>query len=169
MDIKKEVGKRLKTIRIQQGKTLEDFGQILEISPYTISRYERGMRTPDIEFIYKFGRKFNINANWLLYGDLPILKGSESVGVQRAIESKNMFLELAGLLQKKSIPAIDTAASNETIKSNHPDNFLRLLHFMLIDDETRQNVLTYFYLIELPRYAKARIPGHPANGAGHGS
>ncbi len=62
------MGKRLKTIRKFLHLNQEIVSQKMQITKQTLSRYENGIRFPDSFFLEKFGRLFNVNANWLLYG-----------------------------------------------------------------------------------------------------
>lgn len=65
---KEHIGIRLKTIRKLLNFNQDAVAQKLDITKQTLSRYEKGTRYPDSQFLQKFGRLFQVNGNWLLYG-----------------------------------------------------------------------------------------------------
>ncbi len=62
------IGERLKTIRKFLHLNQDVVSQKVQVTNQTLSRYENGTRFPDSLFLQEFGRIFNVNANWLLYG-----------------------------------------------------------------------------------------------------
>lgn len=62
------LGDRLKVVRKYLELNQEEVSQKLQITNQTLSRYEKGTRFPDSQFLRRFGSMFNVNANWLLYG-----------------------------------------------------------------------------------------------------
>lgn len=65
---KKEIGRRIRGIRISRGFTLEDFGKILNADCSCICRWENGKTLPNKDRIYKISKFANITVNELLYG-----------------------------------------------------------------------------------------------------
>ena len=51
---------RLKEARIKINANLQQFAQIVNISPNTITKYERGERQPSYEYLQLLAKKFNI-------------------------------------------------------------------------------------------------------------
>lgn len=69
----KEVGMRIKTIRISRGETAEEFGKQIEppASQSIVSRWERGINLPNrarLEAIAKLGK---VTVEYLLTGEIP--------------------------------------------------------------------------------------------------
>jgi transcriptional regulator with XRE-family HTH domain len=62
------LGDRLKVVRKFLELNQEAVSHTLHITNQTLSRYEKGTRFPDSQFLQEFGSIFKVNANWLLYG-----------------------------------------------------------------------------------------------------
>lgn len=56
---------RMKSIRERHGLSQEEFAKRIGISNATISRYEAGLRAPDIETILAIADEFKVPVNWL--------------------------------------------------------------------------------------------------------
>jgi transcriptional regulator with XRE-family HTH domain len=63
-----KIGERLKEARQQDRLNQEEVSMALGITRQTYIRYEKWERIPDVEFLTQFIFKFNIDANWLLFG-----------------------------------------------------------------------------------------------------
>lgn len=50
-----DIGKHIRSLRIQQGLTQEQLAQMLYVTRQTISNYEMGKSMPDVEMILKNG------------------------------------------------------------------------------------------------------------------
>lgn len=59
---------RFKQIRKVLNMTQEDFGKALERTKRSIIFYEKGERSIDIPVITLLKEKFNVNAEWLIFG-----------------------------------------------------------------------------------------------------
>lgn len=59
---------RIKEIRKTLGLSIAKMANKLDMSASTITNYERGERTPSIEFLLQMNIKLNVNANWFLTG-----------------------------------------------------------------------------------------------------
>jgi transcriptional regulator with XRE-family HTH domain len=62
------IGDRLKIIRKFLNLNQEAVSRKMQITNQTLSRYEKGTRFPDSQFLQRFGKLYNVNANWMLYG-----------------------------------------------------------------------------------------------------
>ena len=71
------LGERLKIIR--GGRSQTEFAAELRVSKSTYVRYERNERKPDTRFLKNVCENFNINSNWLLFGEGPQRKDMVSV------------------------------------------------------------------------------------------
>lgn len=61
------IGERLKQIRGNLPQ--EEFGKIFGVYKGTVANYEKGARTPDVEYLNKVLQHFSdINPTWLLTG-----------------------------------------------------------------------------------------------------
>lgn len=66
MDIKKIFGERLKNLRETTGLSQNKLAEILNISRVSLSYYENGERTPDIEILDKVSKYFKVTCDYLL-------------------------------------------------------------------------------------------------------
>lgn len=60
------IGERLKLVRGKRSG--EEFATFLGVHLQTLYRYERGERTPDIDFVQLVSNKENISIEWLISG-----------------------------------------------------------------------------------------------------
>lgn len=60
---------RIRQIRKQLGLTQEAFAEQLDISYSAYKKLESGENIPSIETLYKFKQKFQISADYLLFGE----------------------------------------------------------------------------------------------------
>lgn len=108
------IGERLKRARgsVSQGDYAKRFG----VTTTTLGRYERGERTPDVDFISTICKETGVNPRWLILGDEPMydaeasqerprLKVKDLVGreenelpmdVQRAIKKTRKAMQTLG-------------------------------------------------------------------------
>jgi len=66
---KKELGRRIRGIRISRGFTLEEFGEFFKAGKSNVSQWERGLSIPNADRIYKISKFANITVDELLYGN----------------------------------------------------------------------------------------------------
>ncbi len=64
----KDVGTRLREVRMALGYSQQYFSALLNTSAGFISEIEGNKKSPGIQLLYSLWRKFNININWLLTG-----------------------------------------------------------------------------------------------------
>ncbi|WP_342515567.1 helix-turn-helix transcriptional regulator [Sutcliffiella sp. FSL R7-0096] len=63
---KKKFGSRLRELRKKHTNyTMKEFGAIFNLAESTISGYENGARTPDIEILHKFADYFDVDLDFL--------------------------------------------------------------------------------------------------------
>ncbi|MDD3809428.1 MAG: helix-turn-helix transcriptional regulator [Erysipelotrichaceae bacterium] len=63
-----KIGKNIKRLRISNEMSQDNLAEKLFVSRQTISNYETGKTTPDIEMIIRIGEIFNTDVNELIYG-----------------------------------------------------------------------------------------------------
>ena len=57
---------RLKALRLQHGMTQEQLGKKINVTKVSISGYENGTRSPDIETLQKIAEVFGVSTDYLL-------------------------------------------------------------------------------------------------------
>ena len=65
MDIK-EIGTRIKEIRIEQGLSQQEFGARLSVSQDTVSLWENGKSVPTAEFLIAIAQQFDVSVDYIL-------------------------------------------------------------------------------------------------------
>ena len=60
------IGDRLRKIRKDNKLSQKAFGKICGVSQLTLLRYETNYRGPDMKFLLKMSKNFNVNVNWVL-------------------------------------------------------------------------------------------------------
>ena len=65
---KKEVGSRIKQIRLNKGYTLEGFGKLFGASKGNVQQWENGVSLPNTERIASICKIADLTVNELLYG-----------------------------------------------------------------------------------------------------
>lgn len=63
------IGDRIKSIRISENLSQEEFGKKLNLSRSIISCYEKGLREITTRSIKDIVREFNIDENWIYTGE----------------------------------------------------------------------------------------------------
>lgn len=86
------IGDRIKEAREFLNINQNDFAELLNLAPQSLSRYEKNKVTPSIDFITKLSQQFNINSNWLINGTgeilLQVIQKTQNIG-ERIKESRN--------------------------------------------------------------------------------
>lgn len=68
---KNQLGKRIKDIRVNIcGKTMEEFGKLVDSGKSNVSRWERGENVPNDLTLKKIAKLGNVSVEELLYGDV---------------------------------------------------------------------------------------------------
>ncbi|MBF6625733.1 helix-turn-helix transcriptional regulator [Aerococcaceae bacterium zg-BR9] len=67
---KKQVGQRIKSIRLSKGMTLEEFGKLFDASKSIASRWEKGVSLPNPERLKQIAKIGDVTVDELLYGSL---------------------------------------------------------------------------------------------------
>lgn len=88
---KKDVGQRIKIIRLKKGMTLEEFGKLFNTSKGIISRWENGISIPNPERLKKIAELGGISIDYLLNG--------ENISVDRKQLKEYIVFGLNALLQ----------------------------------------------------------------------
>lgn len=67
---KKEVGRRIRKIRINKGYTLETFGKLFGAGKGNVQHWEKGRSLPNKDRLYNISKIAGITVNELLYGNI---------------------------------------------------------------------------------------------------
>ena len=59
-------GKKLKELRVEQGLSQRQLGEIFSVCNQTISFWESGSREPDLDTLIKIARHFDVSIDFLL-------------------------------------------------------------------------------------------------------
>lgn len=65
-------GKKISDLRAGTKKNQADFANELGISQASLSNYEKGVRIPDVNFIYRLLKTFSVNPMWFFQNNDPI-------------------------------------------------------------------------------------------------
>lgn len=69
-----EIGKKLKTARVNSGMTQEQISEAIQVSRQTISNWENEKSYPDIISVIKLSNLYNISLDELLKDDADMMK-----------------------------------------------------------------------------------------------
>lgn len=67
-----DIGKKIRTLRLQKNIPQNDLAKILGVSKSTMSNYERNYSTPDPELLVKIADYFNVSIDYLFDYELQI-------------------------------------------------------------------------------------------------
>ena len=142
------IGLRLKQIRDKHGLTLENVGELFQLSKGSISRYEKGERMPDLEFIERFAKHFNVNPTWLINNEPPIFK--DETQEKRGVN--DLFLELSAVIDSGESDALNLSesviASLDKLEEDTPQNYIALLTHMRKNPVLRRQIFQIFYILQ---------------------
>lgn len=108
LQMRLEIGKRLRLIRERMGITQAEVGEKLGIQSQHVSKYERGETVPTWENLIKLIDLYDVNINWLLTGKgsmflSPVnysLQGEKELTAVRDIEPDSQIEEIIIELRK---------------------------------------------------------------------
>ncbi|MCP4221351.1 MAG: helix-turn-helix transcriptional regulator [bacterium] len=157
MNFNKKIGARLKEARKKRGYTQEAIAEKFDLDKSSISKYENGVCSPDIEFLTDFAKFLKINGDWLLFGQPPVFKAEE---LNQDVEG--LFLEfwssikgIGGQLSAHGLPD-DVKNSLEGLAEESTDNLIPLFKYMAKEPTVRRDILKYFYIFLKPAIDEQR-------------
>lgn len=114
---KREVGKRIKSIRLQLGLTQENFGGLFDATKGNVATWEKGSSLPTADRIKKIAIIGNIDVNELLYG-------KQTTQQMIINEFKHVPSNLKANIRNKLIQFIDRLEDNYSLPFvNEKDRF----------------------------------------------
>ncbi|PTJ22263.1 XRE family transcriptional regulator, partial [Staphylococcus simulans] len=90
---KQEIGARIKRIRLNLGKTQEQFGNLFSASKGNVAMWEKGATLPNVDRLNLISDFANISVNELLYGQEITLETLKQLQLENFSKLKNMIYE----------------------------------------------------------------------------
>lgn len=123
----KDVGNRVKKIRLRKGLSQEQFGELLGIKKAAVSKIENGENSLSRSNSLSICRQFNVNEDWLLHGTgdmlMPHSKENEIRSFfENAISSNSDIAKI----QRKFISTLVSLDEEEWIVL---DRFMKKYHY----------------------------------------
>lgn len=92
---------RIKEIRAELGLSVAKLADKIEIPARTITGYERGERTPSIEFLANLSTILNVNANWFVSGNGDMFNNKQPSVNNDELEQKVVeVMKKYGIIEK---------------------------------------------------------------------
>lgn len=94
----KEIGEKIKELRLQKGLTLRELGELTSLSAGYLSQIERGKSTLGIDNLATIAMALETNANYLISEMEDIEQGNDGKILMKSYERKMFLNEKAGKL-----------------------------------------------------------------------
>ena len=126
-------------------RTQKDFAEVLDMPWRTLQSYEQGTTSVPSTFIVKLKNKFNISADWLLFGkgEMFLVQNSQK------IEFENSILILENLTQEEIKSALTTAYIQKTIYPIFKDIGAEKSFWKELIEGHRDRISAVFYLLRV--------------------
>jgi transcriptional regulator with XRE-family HTH domain len=102
-EMSRDFGSRLRDLRKQSGLTQKEFGAKFGLAESTISGYESGSRTPDLEYIRKFAEFFGVTTDYLISGDESPDSNPGASIAQPDVELEELLAEFKRQLESRNL------------------------------------------------------------------
>ncbi|QIZ69144.1 helix-turn-helix domain-containing protein [Geobacillus subterraneus] len=63
-----DVGRRIKNLRRTRHLNASDFAEQMGVATRTLSKYENGHTSPNVEFLIQVARTFNVSLDYIVFG-----------------------------------------------------------------------------------------------------
>src|SRR5262245_61538960 len=70
-DSPKELGRRLRAIRVRRGVGVRELARRLDLAPSSISQIETGKIGPSVRTLYALASEFGVTVDEVLFGEVP--------------------------------------------------------------------------------------------------
>lgn len=104
----KNVGQRIKSIRLRLGKTMEEFGSYFSTSKVTVFNWEKGRNLPNKNNLKLIAEISDITVDELLYG-----KSTDSIGQLIKNERKSLNMTQEGFAKHINIEGMSSDYIND--------------------------------------------------------
>lgn len=74
------MGKKIKNVRDEAGLTMDEFGKYFGVGRVTVSRWEKGKKSPDLDTMIKISEKFEKPIDFFIKEDFPSKELLDSLG-----------------------------------------------------------------------------------------
>lgn len=92
---------KIKLIRQKLDISVAKMAKLLDMSASTLTNYERGDRTPSIDFLSQMNIKLNVNANWFVSGQGEMFNAPKFEDVEDKLEQKVVeVMKKYGIIEK---------------------------------------------------------------------
>jgi transcriptional regulator with XRE-family HTH domain len=165
-DRRKEIGKRLESVRKARGLSQIDIAEACEVSRAAISQWEKGLTLAKMENLERAAERLSCSAEWLRSGDgaAPLLEAPPS-GTRRAMRFTTSS-DVGGWSKRPDmppfsggVPQIDNRGSMPAAKAEATALDWWRLPPSLLEDMGAQGAKLRFYRVETDSLAPA-IPRH---------
>lgn len=96
------LGKNLKKIREELHLSVAGLAEKLDMSPNTLSAYERNIRMPSMELAIQLYAKLNVNTNWFVSGKGEMFNENEAPLQFEQIKDE-LLIEVKKLLKDEGL------------------------------------------------------------------
>lgn len=152
MDVKQTFATRLKALREKRGISQADLGEAIGMTRGSVSFYESGSRTPDIETLDKVHKYFDVSVNYLLGYSEAGREENERIGEQLGLSDLSIeFLKLCN--QCKQIGQLPSSTERKEYFSNYTNIINRII----------EQLCSNHYLLSLVIVCIDRVKEYPYN------
>lgn len=127
-----EIGKRIIEIRKQHGLTQEEFAERYHVTRQTISNWENGKSSPDLETLVSMSEDFTVSLDAMLKGDKEMVRQIS----REQKHGRNFILKLAVVVLSIVLIAAGLCALGNTTRPLDPDDYDVVVNKIPGDDET---------------------------------
>ncbi|HDG5852127.1 TPA: helix-turn-helix transcriptional regulator [Staphylococcus aureus] len=142
---KKNIGKRIKDIRIRSGQTQEQFGKIFSASKGNVAMWEKGATLPNVDRLSLISDYANISVDELLYGQKTTFESLKKMRSDNYSKLKNIIYKTV----TDFISRYDDIEDNIYFKLNPTDvtYFQRLFGRLELQEEFKDDSSTPYETI----------------------
>ena len=131
-----EIGERIKKARLKKNYTQEELGELLFISPKTISSWEIGRTVPDFDVVHSISKILDCSFISLLQGNL----NTSNVEVEAKFKvDKKEFDRILGIIKKDSV----FLSNNTQIDSYYSSSSFEDKEWIRIRTSDTTSILSY--------------------------
>ena len=85
-----KIGKFIAELRVKEGYTQKELGELLNITDNSVSKWERGINAPDISQLERIAEIFNITIDELLKGERKYKKKEKDKNRKKVLEVREL-------------------------------------------------------------------------------
>ncbi|MCI5537002.1 MAG: helix-turn-helix domain-containing protein [Clostridiales bacterium] len=127
-----ELGKRIIEIRKQHGLTQEEFAERYHVTRQTISNWENGKSSPDLETLVSMSEDFNVSLDAMLKGDKEMVRKI----TREQKHGRNFILRLSMVVLCLVLIVAGLYVIGNTVHPLNPDDYDVVVKKITRDDGT---------------------------------